>query len=251
MTINTNGRGALMQNQVTSNGRTRSAATFSHGKRQYEPPKVTLTSRRVSEDPLEIRILDKLGAVAMLVLFGPLMALIATLIYISNPGPIIFKQRRIGRSGLMFECYKFRTMVTDAEERLESVLEKDPEAKAEWERDHKLRNDPRIIGIGSFLRKSSLDELPQILNILKGEMSLVGPRPIVAAERVKYGRYFPHYCSVRPGLTGLWQISGRNDVNYRRRVAYDVLFARKSRTNDYLAILLKTVPSVIASRGSY
>ena len=127
----------------------------------------------------------------------------------------------------------------------------DPIARLEWEKDHKLRNDPRITRLGSFLRKSSLDELPQLFNVLRGEMSLVGPRPIVDAEVVRYGRYFADYCSVRPGITGLWQISGRNDVSYRRRVALDVAFARARSRSLYVRILAGTVPSVLVRRGSY
>ena len=142
-------------------------------------------------------------------------------------------------------------MAIDAESRLAAVLASDPKSRAEWDRDHKLRNDPRIVGIGHFLRKSSLDELPQFWNVLKGDMSLVGPRPIVQSETSRYGRYLAHYCAVRPGITGLWQINGRNDVSYRRRVAFDVIYARKCRIGDNLKILLLTVPSVLATRGSY
>jgi len=218
---------------------------------RYEPPQVNSKGRFVSADPLEMRMLDIIGSISLLLLFGPAMLFIALAVYIANPGPILFKQKRIGRYGRSFYCYKFRSMATDAEARLDALLASDPKAMAEWQRDHKLKNDPRIVGIGRFIRKSSLDELPQLFNVLKGEMSLVGPRPIVAAEKKKYGRYLAYYCSVRPGITGLWQINGRNDVSYRRRVAFDVLFAKTSKTSDYLRILIMTVPSVLASRGSY
>ncbi len=220
-------------------------------KSEYQTPKVLSMGQAISDNPLEVRLLDMLGALAMLVLFGPLMIIVALAIFVANPGPIFFKQKRIGQYGKPFYCYKFRTMAVDAEARLEALLRNCPASRAEWARDHKLRNDPRIVGIGRFLRKSSFDELPQIFNVLKGEMSLVGPRPIVADECKKYGRYISHYCSVRPGITGLWQVSGRNDVHYRRRVAFDVLYARKSGLQDYLRILFMTVPSVLASRGSY
>jgi len=186
--------------------------------KRYEPPKIESQGRLLSSDPAEIRFLDLLGSIALMIIFGPLMLLIALAVYVANPGPILFKQKRVGRYGRMFYCYKFRTMATDAEARLEAVLASDPAARAEWERDHKLKNDPRIVGIGRFLRKSSLDELPQIFNVFKGEMSLVGPRPIVAAEKLKYGRYISYYCAVRPGITGLWQINGRNDVSYRTSI---------------------------------
>ncbi|MDT0575069.1 sugar transferase [Croceicoccus sp. F390] len=217
----------------------------------YRPPRIRTTGRIIAADPLTARIFDVVCASGLLVLFGPLMAIIALSIILTNPGPALFRQDRIGRHGRVFKCLKFRTMATDAEQRLERMLANDPLARIEWERDHKLRDDPRIVGIGRFLRKSSLDELPQLLNVLRGEMSLVGPRPIVAAEITRYGRYFNHYCAVRPGMTGLWQISGRNDVDYRRRVAFDVVYVRKGTVGRNLKILLLTLPSVMASRGSY
>ena len=207
--------------------------------------------RRVASDPLEVRLLDIAGSLGLLIFFLPLMLIIAASVYIADPGPVLFRQRRLGRGGRYFWCYKFRTMATDAEARLAQLLARDAAARFEWQRDQKLRNDPRVVGIGLFLRKSSLDELPQLWNILKGEMSLVGPRPIVEDERSRYGKYIRHYCSVRPGLTGLWQISGRNDVSYRRRVAFDVIYARRCCVRDNLRILLMTVPSVLGSRGSY
>jgi lipopolysaccharide/colanic/teichoic acid biosynthesis glycosyltransferase len=142
-------------------------------------------------------------------------------------------------------------MAADAEARLAEVLRNDPEARAEWDRDRKLKNDPRITPLGDFLRRSSLDELPQLFNVLRGEMSLVGPRPIVFDEAVKYGRHFRHYCAVKPGITGLWQVSGRNDVSYRARVALDSLYARKKSAVLDGWILLATIPAVLCRRGSY
>ena len=197
------------------------------------------------------RAIDVIGAVGLLICFAPLMVLIALSIYIANPGPVMFRQARIGRDGRLFKCLKFRTMATDAEARLAALLESDSNARAEWARDHKLRNDPRIVGVGKFLRKSSLDELPQLFNVLRGEMSLVGPRPIVPDEARRYGRHLNEYCQVRPGLTGLWQISGRNDVSYRRRVAFDVLYVRHASASFDIKILLLTVPCVLLSKGSY
>ncbi|RVT90529.1 sugar transferase [Sphingomonas crocodyli] len=191
-----------------------------------------------------------LATVALLFLL-PLMLIVAVAVFVSDPGPIFFVQNRIGRHGKIFRCLKFRTMATNAEERLAELLANDPSAREEWMRDHKLRNDPRIVGIGSFLRKSSFDELPQLINVLRGEMSLVGPRPIVHAEAARYGRYFEHYCSVRPGITGLWQISGRNDTTYRRRVAFDVAYSRSQSTFLDLRIIVMTVPSVLMAKGSY
>ena len=197
------------------------------------------------------RGLDIVIAAVALLFFAPLMIAIALSVYAADPGPIFFAQRRIGRGGRMFRCLKFRTMATDAEARLQELLRTDPAARAEWDRDHKLRNDPRIVGIGSFLRKSSLDELPQLFNVLKGEMSLVGPRPIVEAEARRYGRYIAQYCSVRPGITGLWQVSGRNDTTYRRRVAMDVAYSRRRNAAMDIRILAVTVPSVLRAKGSY
>ncbi|NIJ08058.1 lipopolysaccharide/colanic/teichoic acid biosynthesis glycosyltransferase [Sphingomonas vulcanisoli] len=192
-----------------------------------------------------------IGSLGLLVFLAPLMIIVAALVFLTNPGPVIFGHRRIGRHGQSFKCLKFRSMVVDAESRLEHLLASDAEARLEWERDHKLRNDPRITSIGSFLRRTSLDELPQLFNVLIGEMSLVGPRPIVEAEVQRYGRYFGYYKQVRPGITGMWQVGGRNNTTYRRRVALDVLYARTSSVGLYCKILLATVPSVLAARGSY
>lgn len=203
---------------------------------------------------IAIRTADIVIAVVALIVLAPLLALVALIVYLSDRGPVIFAHQRLGRDGRSFGCLKFRSMVTDAQERLRHLLETDAEARAEWARDHKLRNDPRITPIGRFIRKTSIDELPQLWNVIRGEMSIVGPRPIVEAERARYGRYFRyfrHYAAVRPGLTGLWQVSGRNDVSYRRRVACDVLYARRYSLRTNTAIMVKTVPAVLLSRGTY
>jgi exopolysaccharide production protein ExoY len=142
-------------------------------------------------------------------------------------------------------------MTADAEQRLARLLASDADARREWLQDHKLRRDPRVTPFGNFLRRSSLDELPQLFNVLRGEMSLVGPRPIVPREAVRYGRYFEDYCKVRPGITGLWQVCGRNNVSYRRRVALDVTYTRRRSTLLNLAILGATIPSVLSAEGSY
>jgi lipopolysaccharide/colanic/teichoic acid biosynthesis glycosyltransferase len=202
-------------------------------------------------DEAAIRALDVVLATIALLILAPLMLLIAAIIYVLDPGPIIFAHQRIGLGGVAFPCLKFRTMVVDADARLRNLLESSAEAREEWERDHKLRDDPRVIGIGRFLRKLSLDELPQLINVLRGEMSLVGPRPIVVGEIIRYGRYFQHYCAVRPGITGLWQVGGRNDVSYRRRVAYDVTYSRLRSCAMNVRIIAFTVPSVLLQRGSY
>jgi exopolysaccharide production protein ExoY len=188
----------------------------------------------------------------LLVLFLlPLMILVAIAIALGDPGPIVFKHRRIGRNGAHFYCYKFRTMVIDAETRLADLLARDPVACDEWLRDHKLRNDPRITPLGLFLRRSSLDELPQLFNVLRGEMNLVGPRPIVDGEISRYGRRFRDYCAAKPGLTGLWQVTGRNDTTYRRRVALDSVYVRRRSPLLDLWIIALTVPAVLSRNGSY
>lgn len=196
-----------------------------------------------------IRALDVAIALGLLVFFLPLMLIVvATLI---PGGKIFFAQRRIGRDGAEFHCLKFRSMVVDAEARLADLLRTSPEARAEWAESQKLRDDPRITRIGRFLRRTSLDELPQLLNILEGTMSIVGPRPIVQSEIERYGRHFRKYCAVKPGLTGLWQVSGRSDVDYRRRVALDMLYIKSRSVRIYLLIVVKTPMMVLGARGSY
>ena len=190
-------------------------------------------------------------ALVALIFVAPLMLLVALAIFSHDRGPIVFAHRRIGRGGQSFPCLKFRSMAVDAEARLAEVLACDPDARAEWEKDHKLRNDPRVTKLGAFLRRTSLDELPQLFNVLAGDMSLVGPRPIVDAEIQKYGRRFRQYCAVKPGITGLWQVSGRNDTSYRARVALDCIYAKRRTVALDLAIMFNTVPAVLLRRGSY
>jgi exopolysaccharide production protein ExoY len=213
-------------------------------------PKSPLIHGRASDDAL-IRLADIVLGLGLLAFLAPLLVLAAVVCWSQNDGPVLFSQKRLGRSGRLFSCYKFRSMVTDADDRLAALLDRSPVARAEWERDQKLRNDPRVTAWGRFMRKSSLDELPQLFNVLRGEMSLVGPRPIVPAEAVKYGRYIAHYYSVVPGLTGLWQVSGRNKTTYRRRVALDVAFSRSKSFKLYCRILLATLPAVLKSDGAF
>ena len=196
------------------------------------------------------RILDVVLSLLALAFLSPVLVALALVVYLSDGGPALFGQMRLGHDGRRFRCWKFRSMRVDAEERLQELLSTDRAALIEWQRNHKLRFDPRITPLGRFLRESSLDELPQLWNVLKGDMSLVGPRPIVDAEAQRYGRYFTHYGRVKPGLTGLWQISGRSDVSYRRRVAMDVLYVRRRSTVLYLRILVATVPAVLLKRGA-
>lgn len=198
-----------------------------------------------------VRTLDVAIALLALLFVLPLMTLIAAAIFLQDRGPILFRHRRIGRGGKPFYCWKFRSMAVDAEARLSEMLRRDAAAREEWARDQKLRDDPRVTSLGSFLRRSSLDELPQLFNVLQGTMSLVGPRPIVDAEIARYGRRFRHYCAVKPGITGLWQISGRNDVSYRTRVALDCLYAKSQSPALYIWIVMVTIPAVLSRRGSY
>jgi exopolysaccharide production protein ExoY len=197
-----------------------------------------------------VRSADIVSSAALLVLLSPVLALLCLAIFLHDSGNPFFVHRRIGRGGLTFPCLKLRTMVVDAERRLECLLKADPDAAREWALDQKLRDDPRITAFGAFLRKSSLDELPQLFNVLIGQMSMVGPRPIVAAEVPRYGRYIRYYCRVRPGITGLWQVSGRNLVSYRRRVALDTVYARNKSLTVDLFILTRTLPAVVAARGA-
>jgi undecaprenyl-phosphate galactose phosphotransferase len=172
-------------------------------------------------------------------------------VYFATHGQPIFKQKRIGIDGKTFKIYKFRTMRVDAEQYLANILAHDPEAREEWERDHKLKDDPRITPIGRFLRRTSLDELPQLINVLRGQMSLVGPRPIIEQEIVAYGDYIDYYKQVRPGITGLWQVSGRNELSYDERVQLDVWYVRNWSLELDLIILTKTLVAVLLRKGSY
>lgn len=192
-----------------------------------------------------IRALDIVLAGIAILFFLPLMLLTALAVRSQGGGPVLYRQQRIGQGGRPFACLKFRTMATDAEARLPGLID------AEWRASRKFRHDVRVTRLGGFLRRSSIDELPQLVNVLRGEMSLVGPRPIVMDEAMLYGRRLADYCAVRPGLTGLWQVSGRNDVLYRRRVAMDVWLVRNLTLGVYLAILARTVPAVLSRRGVY
>lgn len=198
-----------------------------------------------------VRLIDLTLALMALVFVGPLLLVLAGLVWLSDGGRPFFAHRRLGRGGRYFYCLKLRTMFTDADQRLQKILAESAGARAEWDKDHKLRNDPRVTPIGRFLRRTSLDELPQLLNIISGEMSIVGPRPIVEAEIRRYGHYIADYCAAKPGLTGLWQVSGRNDVSYRRRVAMDVVYARDQSLGLYLWIMLMTPKAILSGRGCY
>jgi lipopolysaccharide/colanic/teichoic acid biosynthesis glycosyltransferase len=189
----------------------------------------------------------------VLSLGSPLFLLLALLVKLSSKGSVFYSQRRIGRGYKGFGCLKFRTMRKDADRVLASVLASNPALKQEFERDFKLKNDPRITPIGKFLRRSSLDELPQFINVLKGQMSVVGPRPIVWDELERYGRAMDEVLAVRPGLTGLWQVSGRNNLSYETRVRLDLRYARSRNVWLDLRIILRTVGVILLpmDRGAY
>jgi len=181
----------------------------------------------------------------------PFLLFIALLIKLNSPGPVLYRHKRLGMNGKYFYAYKFRSMVIDAQERLQEILESNAEIKKEWEQNHKLAKDPRVTGIGRFLRRTSIDEFPQLINILKGEMSLVGPRPIVDDEVKKYGEDFNRVFSVRPGLTGLWQVSGRSDTDYNARVAYDTYYLQSWSVWLDFWVLFQTFGAIAHGRGAY
>jgi lipopolysaccharide/colanic/teichoic acid biosynthesis glycosyltransferase len=201
------------------------------------------------------RVLKRIMDIGLVLLASPLILLLTLLIAIAirigSPGPIFFTHRRIRRHGAFFTMCKFRTMCVNSAEVLERHLAAHPDARVEWQRFHKLRDDPRVTPVGQFLRRTSLDELPQLWNVFCGSMSLVGPRPIVAAEVEKYGDFFADYCLVKPGLTGLWQISGRSGVGYEERVQFDRQYARTWSLGGDLIILVKTLRAVLHQDGAY
>lgn len=214
---------------------------------------IPLRARRREHDAAQHFIkrgLDLTAGIALLFLLAPLMLLIVALIRTGDGGPAFYRQTRIGRGGRTFRCWKFRTMACDADEALRQLLASDLAAAREWSESQKLTLDPRITPVGSFLRRSSLDELPQLFNIIAGDMSFVGPRPIVAAERERYGEAFNHCFSVPPGLTGLWQISGRSDCSYATRVSLDSQYASEWHLLLDAKILVRTVPAVLTQKGS-
>ncbi len=197
------------------------------------------------------RLTDFVVSLALIVATLPLMIAIAVAIKLESPGPVLFRHRRVGRGGREFDLLKFRTMVADAEARLEAYLRSDPELLEEWNATYKLRNDPRVTRVGRLLRKSSLDELPQLFNILLGEMSMVGPRAVVRGELGRFGDLVPTILSVKPGLTGLWAVSGRSDVGYEDRARLEHRYVTHWSFLLDLRILLRTVPAVVRGHGAY
>ncbi len=197
------------------------------------------------------RVIDVVVATTLFIFILPMLAAIAILIRAQGAGPVVFKQTRCGKAGKAFTCYKFRTMQIDAPATLQELLERDPAAAAEWEKNQKLQNDPRVTKLGIFLRRSSLDELPQLVNIIAGDMSIIGPRPVTFKELPRYGSKLPYYAAARPGVTGLWQVNGRNKLAYEQRVAYDAAYAKDWSLIGDLKIILKTVPVVLFTDGAF
>ena len=198
-------------------------------------------------------VFDFLFSLFFLVSFLPLFIIISLLIKISSRGPIFFLQERIGKNNIPFKCIKFRTMYPEAKDILHNLLKKDKKIKREFEETHKIKNDPRITTIGKLLRKTSLDELPQFINVLRNEMSIVGPRPIVKDEKKKYGKNLKKVLSIKPGITGLWQVSGRNNLTYKRRVMLDIIYVDNYNLLMDLRILLRTFGVILfpLDRGAY
>jgi exopolysaccharide production protein ExoY len=197
------------------------------------------------------RLIDIAIALSGIALLAPLLAICFVATLLTSPGPALFRHRRVGFKGKYFECLKFRTMVSDAPERLRQLLESDPIAAAEWATHRKLRYDPRVTIIGDILRKSSLDELPQLFNVLRGDMSIVGPRPVTEEELVRYSSSVGAYLACRPGITGLWQVSGRSTTTYNKRIACDMFYARNWSMALDAKILIVTLPSLLLSDSAY
>lgn len=196
------------------------------------------------------RIIDIVGSIIIIILLSPLLLFLYILIK-KDGGKVIYGHIRVGKNGREFRCLKFRSMVVNSQEVLQQLLENDPDAKEEWNKDFKLKNDPRITKIGRFIRKTSLDELPQLFNVLKGDMSLVGPRPVINEELKRYGDNVNYYLMVKPGMTGLWQVSGRNDVDYNERVYLDSYYVRHWSLWLDIIILFKTIKVVLNRDGAY
>jgi exopolysaccharide production protein ExoY len=197
------------------------------------------------------RAVDIVLALFGIILLAPLLTLCFIAVVVTSPGPVLFRHRRVGFNGKPFYCLKFRTMTMDASQRLRQLLESDAAAAAEWASSCKLRRDPRITAIGNLLRKSSLDELPQLFNVLKGEMSIVGPRPVTEEELIRYCSAVNAYKACRPGITGLWQVSGRSTTTYSKRVACDKFYAQNWSMVLDAKILIITIPALLLHDSAY
>lgn len=213
-------------------------------------PRRRFALRGGSRADVAYTLLNQTAAALLLLLLAPLMAVIAWCIWREDGSPVLFAHYRVGRGGRLFRCMKFRTMRHRADALLAELLAHDAQARAEWERDRKLRNDPRISPIGRLPRRTSLDELPQLFNVLRGQMHLVGPRPVVPQEVVRYGAHKCHYLSVKPGMTGLWQVSGRNNTSYAERVQLDARYVETRSPWTDLAILVRTAKVLVTREGA-
>lgn len=196
------------------------------------------------------RVFDTTLAMMLLVISAPVMIVVALAVSFTGL-PVIYSHSRVGRGGVEFSCLKFRTMVNNADEVLSELLSSDDNIRKQWELERKIRSDPRVTKVGAWLRKTSLDELPQLFNVVKGDMSLVGPRPVTKGELIKYGLMSSNYLACRPGLTGLWQVSGRSEVDYRERVSMDAKYSLEATLVKDLSILVRTVGVVIRRSGAY
>lgn len=196
------------------------------------------------------RLFDIVAAFLLIIALSPVFIGVSIAVLFSGR-PVVYRHKRVGRGGREFYCLKFRTMIQDADKMIEALCESDPAIRAEWEANFKIQNDPRVTRVGRFLRKTSLDELPQLFNVLRGDMSLVGPRPIVRDELTRYGRKAVYYLSVRPGVTGLWQVSGRSDTAYSTRIAMDALYVRRRSFMLDLWVLWQTAVVVVGRSGAY
>lgn len=198
------------------------------------------------------RLFDLLFTFFALILVLPILLLCTLAVALTSKGPVFYGHKRIGRGGKPFTCYKFRTMYKDADKRLAVLLDSDTKLREEWDKSHKLKSDPRITPIGYFLRKTSLDEFPQFWNVLRGDLSIVGPRPVVKEELIKfYGKNASRVLQIRPGLTGLWQISGRSETSYEKRVQLDLEYVEKNSLLLDIGIVCKTIPALLNSKGAY
>jgi lipopolysaccharide/colanic/teichoic acid biosynthesis glycosyltransferase len=223
-------------------------------KRGFQPLASRSQQRGLSRHRLDgdfaKRLFDVMFSLSVLILFLPLYLLLVILIAISSPGPIFYVQERVGRNYKPFGCIKFRTMVENADELLLDIMEKSPHLREEFEDNFKLKQDPRLTWIGRFLRLTSLDESPQFWNVLKGDMSVVGPRPLVPEELPKYGRHMDKILTIRPGITGLWQVSGRNDIPYPHRVQIDVYYVNFRNFWLDLWLIVKTIGVIVSTKNN-
>ena len=213
---------------------------------------ITVDQKPLGRNGALKRTMDLVASLCAIVFLLPLFAIVAVGIKLTSKGPVLFKQKRLGKYGRHYSIYKFRTMHLDGDDKLQSLLASCPISRENWNKYQKLENDPRITRLGSFLRRSSIDELPQLINVVRGEMSLVGHRPILPEQKAMYGKdNILHYIRSRPGLTGLWQISGRNSLPFERRAELDVEYSKRWSFLLDLKILVKTIPALLFADGAY